>query len=126
MTPRLKSSNVASNVEPVQVAFLCRSFRGGRPSDGSGGAAAAMLAGLGNGAESYFAYHPSTPAPVVLLLQSSTARHFRPVEALRNGLATPECDCWPLLVEPRLRCSLLSRPLADLGPPAAAFDMLHN
>src|SRR2546425_11905073 len=105
------------------IASLPRLFHGARRSAGSGEAVAGIFVGSAGG---FYAYHASTPARVVLLLQSSIAGRFLPVEALHNGSATPECDFWPPAVQPRLHCSLLPRPLVDVGLPPAVVDMLCN
>src|SRR6266550_726715 len=105
------------------IASLPRLFHGARRSAGSGEAVAGIFVGSAGG---FYAYHASTPARVVLLLQSSIAGRFLPVEALHNGSATPECDFWPPAVQPRSHCSLLPRPLVDVGLPPAVVDMLCN
>jgi len=117
--PRVAFATVALS----PFASLPRFFRGARRSAGSGEVVAGIFAGSDGG---FYAYHASTPARVVLLLRSSIAGHFLPVEGMHSGPATPEGDFLPPAVQARSHCSLLPRRLVDVGLPPAVVDMLRN
>jgi hypothetical protein len=100
-----------------------RLFRDERRLAGSGEAVTEIFAGSRG---DFYAYPASTPVQVVLLLRSSVAGHFLPVEARCSDFATFECDFESPVVWLRSHCSLLSHRVVAAERPPAAFDMLRN
>src|SRR3954469_3209088 len=105
------------------TAFELRLFRDERRLADSEGVVIAISAGSPG---DFYAYPAGTLVQVVLLLRSSTAGHFLPVEVPCSDFAMLECDFEPPVA--RLRSHFPSLPHRVVAPEhlPAAFDTLRN